>query len=411
MKNIYFVLKVMGSVLLDTITVRTDAFAGLSSSDVFYTNAQLIWTNPSTADAEFRVVSEDSTLVSASKVVGGGQQATQNVFPLVPGSSTKLYLERLEFGEWVRQTSTSALDYALVSTPTTSMSVTSGSTSAQVIFQVPIQEAVYSVSYGPNMDSTAPVSISNTTGQAILSGLSAGQTYSVQIHVMYPDNIVKEFSPSESGVVLSQTTFTTSNSAEMVLTGPYASYMEIDWSSSVDDKGSNYRIVNREQGKEDYVLATSSTVTNATIHNLQPGTEYNIVLQRLEVDGTWSDQNQLVASTPTSSLSISSVASTTVEVSWTMLYAGANFEIVYSKSGGSSTSSGQTQALSTILRNLESETDYEISLVVYELGEKVGLSTLGMTTKPGSKLASNLKLGVLVVVLGVLVAILLRKKN
>jgi hypothetical protein len=405
----------MSSVLLDTITVRTEAFAGLSSGDVFFTHAELEWTNPSTSDAEFRVVSEDAApLTSSSTTLSGGQKTTRNVFPLEPGTSNKLYLERLEFGEWIRQTSTSEMDYALVSTPTTSMSVTSGSTTAKVTFQAPVADATYSITYGTNpleLDSSAPVSISGTTGEAIMSGLSQGQAYTVQMYVMYPDNIVQEFGPSESGVVLSQTSFTTSNNAEMVVTGPYASYMLLDWSESVDGTGSNYRIVHREQGVEDYVLATSSTTTNATIQDLRPGTEYNIVLQRLEVNGTWSDQNEVVVNTLTSALSMSSVASTTLEVSWNLLYPGANFEVLYSKSGGEASTSGQTQETSVILRNLESATDYEISLLVYELGQASLLSTLGMTTKSRRGMSSNTKLGILLVVVGILVAVLLRKKK
>lgn len=65
----------------------------------------------------------------------------------------------------------------------------------------------------------------------------------------------------------------------MVVTGPFASYMDIDWSASVDGQGSNYRIVNRV-GESDNVLVESSTETKATIRDLQPGSEYRIVLQR-----------------------------------------------------------------------------------------------------------------------------------
>ena len=55
----------------------------------------------------------------------------------------------------------------------------------------------------------------------------------------------------------------------MVLTGPFASYVELDWSASVEGSGSNYRIVDRTSS--DDVLVTSSSATLATIQDLNPG--------------------------------------------------------------------------------------------------------------------------------------------
>lgn len=401
----------MTSVLLDSFEVTTDPLAGLAVGNVAYTHAVVSWQNPSASTATFRIVNESGAVVTSEVSVASGQSGSATVFPLSPGGSYQLYLERYEIDTWIRQTSTSSLDYVLISTPTTSATVVSGSTTARATFQAPVAGANLFVTYRAVGDTQsaykfATVSMIETTGQALMTGLSEGVTYDVNVGVYYPQYILDEFSPGTTSLSLHQTTFTTSSNAEMVLTGPFASYMGIDWSASVDGQGSNYRIVNRVNSSDD-VLAESSTATAATIQDLQPGTEYRIVLQRLELDNVWSDQNEVVANTLTSSMSINSVLSKTLQVSWQPLYAGANFEVLYSASG-SSKSSGQTQDTTTILRDLSPGTTYELNLVVYELGQAVGLARLGMTTKEGLK--SKLTLGAVVVAVLLAVFMVMKKR-
>ena len=402
----------MTSVLLDTIQVETDAYAGMSTVSVGYIDAVVQWTNPSDTTANFRVVKEDGTLLSTETAVNSNTTFQHVLYmPGAIGTSTKAYLERYEIDTWVRQTSTTSLDYVLISNPTTSMTVTSGSTTARVTFPAPV-DATYYVAYGVNnvTENQLLATVSGTTGEVLISGLTEGQKYMVGVYVRFPDHAVyHEFTTGAEGVFLHETTFTTSSNAEMVVTGPFASYMGIDWSASVDGQGSNYRIVNRVDTSDD-ILAASSTQTTATIQDLQPGSEYRIVLQREELDNTWSDQNEVVANTVTSSLSLTSIASQTLELNWTSLYAGATFEIMYAPSGGSQVGSGQTQELSTILRNLKAGTTYDLQLVVFELGQAVGLARLGMTTKDG--LSSKLTIGaVAIIVLLIVMKLVVKKKR
>lgn len=422
----------MSSILLDTLTATTDPFAGLASGKVSFTYATVKWQNPSSTSAEYRIVTERITppptpsistsstptksltppTTSISKLgnsnfehprttVGAKQQGELTVFPLQPGTSARVYLERYEIDSWVRQTSTSSLDYVLVSAPTTSLSVASGSTSAKLTFAAPVPDATYMVvvyPQGTNQFREATVVVNNGAGVATIGGLKKGQKYTAGVGIQFPQHIKDTFGNlSEDGVPLHSVDFTTSTAAEMVLEGPFASYMGIDWLASVDGQGSDYRIVNRV-GESDDVLVESSTKTSATIENLKPGSEYRIVLQRKEFGGKWSDQNEVVANTLGSSLSLSSVASKTLELSWTSLYPGASFEIIYAPVGGSEMNSGQTQQLSTILRNLQAGTAYELSLVVHELGRAVGLARLGMKTNDGGILSGNLKYGVIAVI-------------
>lgn len=395
----------MAQILLDSMAVTTDAFAGMSSTEVSFTYAKLSWTNPSSSAADFRVVHEDGTATSSNATqVSDGQLGEFTDFPLLPGTEYKFYLERYEIDTWIRQTSSSStLDYVMVTTPTTSLSVTSGSTSARVSFVNPGGTGdEYSVIYGVvggSLSSSSAVTISDISGDAVLSGLTQGLTYTVAV-------LITELGTTTE---LHRTDFSTSSSAEMVMTGPFASYMGIDWAASVDGQGSQYRIVNRVDDSQDDVLAESSTQTSATIQDLQPGSEYRIVLQRLEIDDSWSDQNEIVASTLSLSMSVTSSASKTLELSWTSLYTGAVFEVMYSTSG-TTVANGQTQELSTILRNLDAGTTYEVDLVVHELGQAVGLARLGMTTNEGSFLQKKGKLiaGV-VALIALLLAIMMKR--
>ena len=79
----------------------------------------------------------------------------------------------------------------------------------------------------------------------------------------------------------------------------------------------------------DDVLVEKSNVRTAIVADLIPGTSYIFVLQRLELDGTWEDQSQTVISTPTTSISIGSIASQTIEVTWGSLYENANYELLF----------------------------------------------------------------------------------
>jgi len=360
----------MTSVILHSLSATTDAFAGLYSSASTYSTATLEFTNVSQTSAEFRVVDDSGAVHESAITVGGGSKGTFVPKDLVPGGSNMFYLERYEVDTWIRQTSTSSLDYVLVSNPTTSMSVATGSTSAQVTWATPVDSSNYTLTYTSGGSSQT---MTTSSGEAFISGLTQGDTYDLTLSVV----------ENSTTISLATSSFTTSSAAQMQLTGPFASYIGIDWSNSVDGQGSLYRIVHRN-GSSDDILAESSNVTVATIDGLSPGTEYNIVLQRQELDGSWSDQNEVIVNTLSSLMSFSSVASKTIELTWTGLYTGASFEVFYTLSGGSAVGNGQTTENSSVLRNLSPGSEYTIELVVYELGQAVGLSSLGLTTNKGS---------------------------
>jgi hypothetical protein len=101
----------------------------------------------------------------------------------------------------------------------------------------------------------------------------------------------------------------------------------------------------------------------------------------LELDGTWDDQTSVATTALTSSMSVGSIASTTLEVNWTPISSSSEYEVMYSAEGGTVMGSGRTTDLVAILRDLSPNTSYKLDLVTYELGETVGISSLGASTE------------------------------
>jgi len=381
------------SVILATQTVTTDKFAGLSLDGVTYTTASVSWTNTSTSSANFRIVGTSFT--SEEITVPGSAVGTYVITGMQPGSSNNFYLQRYEIDEWIQQTSsTTGLDYVAVTTFSTSMTINPGSSSASVTWTNPgvATSTEYTVSYTPTGGSA--VTSTTTENSMILSGLNDGLDHSIVLSV------------TENGTLytLNSGNFTTSSNVAMVIeAGPFASYIDIDWEDSVAGASINYRIVNRVNGSDD-VMISQTEATSATIRDLTPGTTYKFVLQRLEFDGTWSDQNELTTTTHTTSISIGSIGSETMMVSWGATYSGAIYELFYN-----GTSAGETTDVSTALKGLKPNTAYELELTIKELGESIGLSKLGMETN--DKLLNNSNMMIIAaVVLSIIVAIIMLKK-
>jgi len=384
------------AVILDSTTITTDPFAGLSSGGVTYTTSTLSWVNVSSDAAVFRVVGESTAIgfsqESESITVSTGGTGTYTFTTLSPVSTYKFTLERYEIDSWIQQTSsTSGLDYVESTTYTSTLSVATGSSSSSVTFSNPgITGGSYTLKHYSEGGSVVSSSVSQDTYAAFINNLEQGVTYTVELYVT--ENDVE--------YLLDTSTLTTSAAAAMVLTGPFSSYVVLDWSASVDGQGSNYRIVDRTESG-DVTLVSSSSASEATIQDLTPGSKYVFVLQREELNASWSDQSEITTTALTTALSISSVASKTVEVTWSNLYDGAEFELFYN-----GTANGKTTDLSSILRDLTPSTAYELELVVYELGVAVGLSSLGMTTNDSFLASNSVTISIIIAIIALIVGML-----
>ena len=388
------------SVTLSSTTVTTDPFAGLSLTGSGYTNVTVSWENVSSSSADFRIVNEDGSFESENVTVSGNGSGSYTVTGLQASATEKYFLQRWEIDTWIQQTSsTSGLDYVQSTTKDTSITIAVGSSSASVSWVDPgVTNATYSLNVVNQDNVEFPASITGTS--AIVQNLNQGDVYQLSLFVQEGSGEITQVSKSSGvdGVI----EFTPSVSAAIVIeSGPFASYVELDWSDSVDGTGASYRIVSRDtsSGSDDVVI-DSANITNATIADLTPGTSYIFVLQRLELDGSWQDQSQSLITTPSTSISIGSVGSATLEVTWGELYSGANFELLFNGE-----SSGVTQDTSVILRDLQPATSYDLQLTVVELNESVGLSKLGVTTN--KSLIQNLKLPVTLPILAVVIIVII----
>ena len=388
------------SVTLSSTTVTTDPFAGLSLTGSGYTNVTVSWENVSSSSADFRIVNEDGSFESENVTVSGNGSGSYKITGLEASSTDKYFLQRWEIDSWIQQTSsTSGLDYVQSTTKDTSITIAVGSSSASVSWTDPgVTDVTYSLNVVNQDNVDFPASISGTS--AIVQNLNQGDVYQLSLFVQEGSGEITQVSKSSGvdGVI----EFTPSVSAAIVIeSGPFASYVELDWSDSVDGTGASYRIVSRDtsSGSDDVVI-DSATITNATIADLTPGTSYIFVLQRLELDGSWQDQSQSLITTPSTSISIGSVGSSVLEVSWDQIYDGAKFELLFNGE-----SSGVTQDTSVILRDLEPSTSYKLELTVIELNESVGISNLGVTTN--QSLVQSLRLPVTLPILAVVIIVII----
>lgn len=391
------------SVSLSSVTITTDAFAGLSSTGVTYTTASVGWTNLSSSSSDFRIVNDDLSIVSDNITVAGGASGSHTVTGLDLNSTVKLFLQRYEVDSWVQQTSSvSGLDYVEATTYTSSISLNVGSTSASLSWTNPgSSTTTYIVHYireGFVNDSETQIA-TVVDHSSTLTNLTQGQGYRVMV------SVIEGETTKMIGDIL---TFTTSAGAAMVITeGPFASYISLDWGDSVDGTGANYRIANRDvSGGGDDILVESSAISSAIIADLEPGTSYVFVLQRLELGENWSDQSQSLVTTPTSSMTVGSIGSATLEVSWGNLYDGAQFEVLFNGE-----SAGITTETSMVLRDLSADTSYTLELNVLELGESLGLSSLGLSTNQTLSQKYKLPVTIPVVTLVLLIILFLMKKK
>lgn len=372
--------------IVATKIVKTDAFAGLSLDNITYSSCDLSWINVSASSATFRIVSDD--FVSEDVIVPGGEKGIYKVTDLVPGTTQNFYLQRFEIDEYVQQTSSSSgIDYVAVSTYSTKLSISTGSSAAKISWSNPgvSDSTEYIVKYN-DME----VSASGTSH--IVSGLEDGVEYTLSLSVVENGNTI----------LLDTQVFTTSSNVAMEILNVFASYVELDWGDSVDGNSINYRIVSRTEDGDD-VLVENTEKTEAVIRELNPGTTYTFVLQRLEIDGSWEDQNSVIVTTLTNSISVGSLASRSMMVSWSNMYSGAVYELFYNGK-----SAGQTTKTEISLKDLESDTEYELELAVIELGETVGLAKLGIQTNQKFLSVSNTPL-VTGLLLAILIAILFMK--
>ncbi len=411
----------MTSVLVDSIVVTTDKFAELSQSNITYTTVDLSWLNVSSDTTTFRIVNEAGTAVSSETIVPGSESGSASIVGLVQESTNKLYLERNEHGDWIRQTSsTSGLDYVLTSMKKTSVSTSIGSSAAIVQWSQQHDTASYTLSVTDSSGNTvtfpnSSVVTSNDQHAVTVPDLSNGSTYSVSLSV---DELKSD---GTSGVVIWSSSFSTSDSATFQVDETYASYASISWTgdgSNESDGIADFRVMGKKSSEStyaEYVASTPDTTNAAVITGLSPGTQYDLKLQRLGVTGSWNDQVQITLTTKTTAMSIQSIGSRSIAVEWPSIYTNAVYQLKYQAAGGivQTYNDGDIQTVTAIIKSLSPNTEYGIELFVVEQGELVGVSKLALGSSNSVKTSRDYVLigGVSVAVVAVIAIVALKMKK
>lgn len=391
------------SVLIDTITVTTDSFAEISQKDITYTAVTLGWYNQSTDAADFRIVNDEGVQVSDVVTVEGKSSGDKTsgkgetiVTKINQRSTQKFYLERMEHEEWIRQTSTTeGLDYVLTTMKTTSVSTSIGSHSAIVQWTDEYEGAQYTVTTPRGTFTEADMVTENGMKSLTLTGIQPKTQFRIKLSVL------EESEDGSGSVLLWNKQFQTSEAATFQVDEIYASYANVSWSkdgldtaeglgSQEEDGIADFRVLAKlssEDAWEVVVESTPETTNSATIEGIEPGFEYDLKLERLQLDGSWEEQVVISMTTVISSMSIQSVGSRSIEVSWTPLYDGAEYELTYTSGDEGTKVFGDSTLLETdaIIKELSPNTAYTIELYVIEGGEKVGVATLQLGSSVEAK--------------------------
>ena len=174
-----------------------------------------------------------------------------------------------------------------------------------------------------------------------------------------------------------------------------ASMVDLSWESEGEDDGVTEFKIRLKNSDDSYTDATQwiqGLVNSTTITGLDPETQYEFQLIRMESGGLESPQTVVDVTTQTSTIRVEETASNSIRVSWDEMYQGARFTILYKpETGGDAVTLGgegaSTEDTDAILTGLSPDTNYVLELYVTENGNLVGTNKLSLGT--GVKARTN----------------------
>ena len=386
-------------VLLAVSTAKTDAQAQLSPGAAAYTNATFSFTNPSESQGVYRIVDGNENYTSRTArtlvtTVEPKTEATLVAVGLNNGTGYNFYLERMEFGTWVKQ----GEKQTVVTKNITDVNV-STSSEAAVLTWDKTHESVYQVLIYNKSDTSkilqtvSDVSLNASTQkyEAVVPGLSNTVTYraSVQAIEQNRDNTsyFNQWQP------LYDIEFTPSALANLNLDAVFSSYAELSWDDGdvgqyEEDEEADFQIRQQDVESGNWSTAmiwTPDTTKTLTVTGLVPGDRYQFHLRRRGVDGksVFQDEIQNFVTTKTTEIRVGDTKSTALSFLWDEVYEGAVYRYGLTPAGGETTVR-DVSGLSATAKNLAPDTDHTFELFVVEKGVNVSLgSTTARTDKSG----------------------------
>ena len=371
----------MSQILLSTETVTTDAQAQMTLVSTGYRSAKLSFTNPSETSAQFRILFGTAT-VAPETTVEGGATATLEATGLPIGGAPNLTLQRNEFGTWLDQGNARTATMKSIG----DVSVSTSSEAAMISWPN-THSATYVIDLFNKTNlsqrlfrySTIPVVNGNNE---IAFGVNNSISYVAKI-------LVLEYGEYH---LLSTTTFTPSDLANLNIDAVFSTYVELSWDDGdvgqdEADGEAEFRLLRRANDQASWTSImdwTPDTTRSFTDTGLTPGVEYIYDLIRRGVDGKQVLQDRKNVTTKTSEVSIGFIGSKTLGFNWTSAYEGAGYTF---QINGTEVN---TSSLAAMRTGLSPDTDYTFEVFIREQGQAVLMSSVTQKTDKSSFISLNL---------------------
>ena len=379
------------TILMSSFTQKTDKSGFISltlakHTEVSYALHQFSSQTPST----FYVANEDESVRSNDFSTS---MSITNMWlrGINPGSTHNLSLFRKENGAWVKQEAGEGLvEHITITTQDASVSTSVATTSAMLQWNEGYDGANYEVNLfysAPSGSAVVPDEIiqngdiTNSSGlrSAIITGLTMDTPYWATLTVT-ESNV----SNVPEKILLQSFNFDTSAGATLITGEVKASSVFLEWQVgdvNEADGLAEFKLKKQEVSEGTWTDATNwlphDTNSFANISGLKAGTAYKFELIRMGLDGSEVPQAVVSVSTKTSTLTIAGTASASIQATWTEIYPGASYLLMYTIENGSPETfgGGPISETSALLEGLESSTKYVIELYVMEQGTAVGIAT------------------------------------
>lgn len=404
------------TVLVHTLGQKTDTLAKLVIQNRGYTYINLLFKNPSSNEATYRIAYGNTKNSTRWKVgpelnVAGSKIGYARQYILTQGYLYTFFLERKENGQWVEQASTSSTK-KYVSISTLKMVVSSSTSNAALLTWIKYSNADHQVDiYDKKPEngvkqtpvktlSQGAVKTSGSTGTVTVTGLGTNKVYHGRIMLKEPTASGTDF------VELGSFEFETSDRANLTIdpTKTFASRVTMSWDKggvgrSESDKKADFIIYcyvlddkNKWKYQREFSMGwTTEGKKTFTPEGLAPGKNYLFKLYRRGVDGKSVHQSSLTVRANTTDMTLGNPESTRVLVKWEPVYDKAAYYVRYTPADGKGPLRTQSASTRTQYKitDLTPNTSYTVELLIKENSKYHTLQTDKFVTDKASILTQT----------------------
>lgn len=389
----------MSRVTISSATVTTDAFSTLTIQSHGFTNGVLLITSNAKVTSSFRIKNQAGTVITPADIsVPAGGTAAFSLTKLTPGSTTNYNLERLEYGNYVPQSSdpSNVNNMTSLTTDIMSMTVSTATVHANIAFNIPstvtpVPEVVVLIQNKTDFDANTTgnmqlLNVPAATGATVVSidGLTAATAYTAVLMTRDRSTPNSHYSDGFAENTIDMKNFTTSLSGNLSIGAVFCSYTTLTWTG---DSNEMYRVIDTKGA----IVAADGPPGTIMVSSLVPGTNYTFALQ-MKSGTTYQNVASATCTTPTTTVTIQGVTDSQCTASWTSVYDKAAYEVTVTSSASKSVvQTLDTSALTQVVKGLSPKNTYVIALMVIEnnTATTVSRAALGTADLPSSTPASS----------------------